>query len=256
MSFSDLMDRAEAKAEERRRLAELGAVEKLPATAWLWWLALGWVGGHRFYLRKQGWLMLAWLVGALAVLTPLMPNPETGPMVWFIGALCWWVLDAFLIPGWLRGFQVTYAAAAEQLETEDMVEALTVPIMRAAQKQGGTLTVPQGVVATGLTFTEVEKCLMEMSKSGYVTIENTDDGTLLFVFGDLPEFDQDEYEEALAEAQAIAMAEAADAMAESAERIEDAERRSRGESRGSSLLRGAIGGLTALGLHSLFDDDE
>jgi len=30
MSWSDLMDRVEAKADERRRMAELGAVEKHP----------------------------------------------------------------------------------------------------------------------------------------------------------------------------------------------------------------------------------
>ncbi len=52
------------------------------------------------------------------------------------------------------------------------------------------------------------------------------------------------------------MAEAADALAESAERVEDAERRARSDSRGSSVLRGAVAGLTAFGLHSIFDDDE
>ncbi len=166
------------------------------------------------------------------------------------------MLDAFLLPGWIRGFQANHSAAAEQLEAEDMVQVLTIPIMRAAQKQGGTLTVPQAVVATGFTFTEVEKCLTEMAKTGYVKIENTDDGNLLFVFGDLPEFDEAEYEEALAEASALAMAEAADALAESAERVEDAERRARSDSRGSSVLRGAVAGLTAFGLHSIFDDDE
>ena len=256
MSWSELMDRAEAKADERRRLAELGAVEKHPAAAWMWWLCLGWVGGHRFYLRKQGWLMLAWLVGTLAILTPLLPNPDTGVLVWFVGVLCWWVLDAFFLPGWIRGFQAAHAAAAEQLAAEDMVEALTIPIMRAARKQGGTLTVPQAAVATGFTFTEVEKCLTEMAKTGYVTIENTDDGNLLFVFGDLPEFDEAEYEQALAEAHALGMADAADALAESAERLEDAGRRARSESRRSSMLRGAVAGLTAFGLHSILDDDE
>ena len=72
--------------------------------------------------------------------------------MWLVGVLCWWVLDAFLLPGWIRGFQTTFAAASQQLEAEIMVQALTVPILRAAQKQGSTLTVPQCVVATGLTF--------------------------------------------------------------------------------------------------------
>ena len=118
------------------------------------------------------------------------------------------------------------------------------------------MTVPQAAVATGFTFTEVEKCLTEMAKTGYVAIENTDDGNLLFVFGDLPDFDEAEYEQALAEAHALGMADAADALAESAEQLEDAGRRARSESRGSSILRGAVAGLTAFGLHSIFDDDE
>jgi len=89
-----------------------------------------------------------------------------------------------------------------------------------------------------------------------ITIENTDDGNLLFVFGDLPHFDQADYEQALAEAHAMGMADAADALAESADRMEDAERRSRSDSRGSSILRGAVAGLTAFELHSILDDDD
>ncbi len=60
-------------------------------------------------------------------------------------------------------------------------------LLRAAQKHGGTLTVTQAVLATGLPFPDVEKCLTELSTTGYVEIENTEDGSLLFVFGDLPE---------------------------------------------------------------------
>ena len=42
------------------------------------------------------------------------------------------------------------------------------------------------MLATGLPFPDVEKCLTELSTTGYVEIENTEDGSLLFVFGDLP----------------------------------------------------------------------
>ena len=156
--------------------------------------------------------MLAWLVVAMAILTPLLPG-ETGPMVWFIGAVCWWGADAFLILKWVREFQTTYADAAQGLKAEDMAEELTLPLLRAAQKHGGSLTVPQGVLATGLPFTDVERCLMELSRTGYVEIRNTDDGNLLFAFGDLPDWDPEEQAEIdLAEANALALAEAADAL--------------------------------------------
>ena len=254
MGWSDLMERVEAI--ERQRLAQKGAVDKKPAMAWTLWLVLGWLGGHRFYLQKRGWLMLAWFVFGVFVLTPILPG-DTGFMVWFIGAVCWWVADAFFIPQWVREFQTTYADAAQELEAEDMAEALTLPLLRAAQKHGGKLTVTQGVLATGLPFTDVERCLTELSGTGYVEIQNTDDGNLLFAFGDLPEWDpQEQAEIELAEANALALAEAADALELEAELLEEAEKRSHRRSAGSSVVRGAVAGLTAFGLNAILDDDE
>nr|WP_308796205.1 TM2 domain-containing protein [Tolypothrix sp. FACHB-123] len=49
---------------------------------------------------------------------------------------------------------------------------LMVKLIEAAEKNGGTLTVTQGVKATGVSFAEVEKSLKEMFKSGYVRIDN------------------------------------------------------------------------------------
>ncbi|BAY24155.1 TM2 domain-containing protein [Calothrix sp. NIES-2100] len=49
---------------------------------------------------------------------------------------------------------------------------LIVKLIEAAERNGGTLTVTQGVKATGVSFAEVEKNLKEMFKSGYVRIDN------------------------------------------------------------------------------------
>ena len=257
MGWSDLMERVEAEKVERQRLALKGAVDKNPAMAWTLWLVLGWLGGHRFYLQKRGWLMLAWFVFAGLILSAILPGDTAGPMVWFIGAVCWWVADAFFIPQWIRDFQATYAEATQELEAADMAEALTLPLLRAAQKHGGTLTVTQGVLATGLPFTDVERCLTELSRTGYVEIQNTDDGNLLFAFGDLPEWDsQEQAEIELAEANALALADAAEALELEAELLEEAEKRAHRRSTGSSVVRGAVAGLTAFGLNAIFDDDD
>lgn len=49
---------------------------------------------------------------------------------------------------------------------------LMVQFIDAAEKNGGRLTVTQGVKATGVSFAEVEATLKEMLKSGYVKIDN------------------------------------------------------------------------------------
>lgn len=49
---------------------------------------------------------------------------------------------------------------------------LMVQLLEAAESKGGSLTVTQGVKATGASFAEVEKVLREMLKSGYVRIDN------------------------------------------------------------------------------------
>ncbi|NDJ21089.1 NINE protein [Nostoc sp. B(2019)] len=49
---------------------------------------------------------------------------------------------------------------------------LMVELIEAAENKGGSLTVTQGVKATGASFAEVEATLKEMFKSGYVKIDN------------------------------------------------------------------------------------
>ncbi|MBD2665263.1 TM2 domain containing protein+B7201 [Richelia sinica FACHB-800] len=49
---------------------------------------------------------------------------------------------------------------------------LVVKLIEAAESKGGTLTVTQGVKATGASFADVEAAFKEMLRSGYVKIDN------------------------------------------------------------------------------------
>lgn len=53
------------------------------SVAWLLWATLGWMGVHRFYLERE-------FTGALMLLTGG-------------GGLVWWIVDAFLLNGMVRG---------------------------------------------------------------------------------------------------------------------------------------------------------
>ena len=200
--------------------------------------------------------MMAWFVVGLmaaAALDGTVLSEFVAPGIWFGSVLLWWAIDALLIPRWTRELQAVYGAVAEKLEAESMVEALTLPLMRAAQKHGGKLTVAEGVLATGLTITEIEATLMEMAKTGYVRIENTDRGDLLFDFGDLPEYDEEEAaREAELEARELAVEEAAMMMEDNRERAV------RGQQQ-AALKGGLAAGVAAVGVRALMGvlgDDE
>lgn len=63
----------------------------------------------------------------------------------------------------------------------------TIELLKAAESRGGKLSVTQGVMATGLSFNQVETLLREMLKSGYVEIGNDPEmGTVLYDFKELP----------------------------------------------------------------------
>ncbi|MBD1823401.1 TM2 domain-containing protein [Cyanobacteria bacterium FACHB-DQ100] len=62
----------------------------------------------------------------------------------------------------------------------------TIALLKAAEARGGKLSVTQGVMATGLSFKQVEALLIEMLKSGYVEIGNdAETGTVLYEFREL-----------------------------------------------------------------------
>ncbi|MBH8573307.1 TM2 domain-containing protein [Nostocaceae cyanobacterium CENA369] len=63
---------------------------------------------------------------------------------------------------------------------------LMVKLIEVAETRGGSLTVTQGVKATGASFAEIEATLKEMYKSGYVKIDNDPiTGAVTYHFHDL-----------------------------------------------------------------------
>ncbi len=65
-------------------------------------------------------------------------------------------------------------------------EALRQALLNAALENGGYLTVTQGVMATGATFTDIEQVLNTMVASGYVyNRNNPETGVLEYVFTEM-----------------------------------------------------------------------
>lgn len=63
---------------------------------------------------------------------------------------------------------------------------LSLRLLKAAEKNGGKISVTKGVLATEASFEEVEKSLKEMLKSGYVSIDNDpNNGVVIYHFHEL-----------------------------------------------------------------------
>lgn len=59
-------------------------------------------------------------------------------------------------------------------------------LLEEAEERGGSLTVTQGVAATGLSFEKVEETLGDMVASGYVDVDNhPESGVVLYRFTEL-----------------------------------------------------------------------
>lgn len=65
-------------------------------------------------------------------------------------------------------------------------ETIMQRLLAEAESRGGTLTVTQGVAATGLSFSRVEEILHDMVASGYVDVDNAPDtGVVVYRFTEL-----------------------------------------------------------------------
>jgi TM2 domain-containing membrane protein YozV len=108
-------------------------------------------------------------------------------------------IDVFFVPGMAEEKQLKRlktqlgdrfydSISFSTLPSDDVVrrEKKMVALLQAAQRQGGHLSVTQGVMATGMGFEEVESLLNSMAKSSYVGIENhPETGIVLYRFDEL-----------------------------------------------------------------------
>ena len=63
----------------------------------LWWF-LGWAGGHRFYMGRP---ISAIMMLLLSVIGTVLSWVLVGFLL-LVPVGLWWLIDAFLIPGWIR----------------------------------------------------------------------------------------------------------------------------------------------------------
>jgi TM2 domain-containing membrane protein YozV len=75
-------------SSDTRALMLFEANKKTAVVAYLLWFFLGLLGGHNFYLKRTG-VAVAQLILSLT-------------MVGLVITIVWVLVDAFLIPGWVR----------------------------------------------------------------------------------------------------------------------------------------------------------
>ena len=75
-------------SNDARVLMLYEANKKTALVAYLLWFFLGWFGGHNFYLERTG-VAVTQLILSLTV-------------VGLVITIIWVLVDAFLIPGWVR----------------------------------------------------------------------------------------------------------------------------------------------------------
>ena len=169
---------------------------------YLLWLVGGLLGLHKFYLGRPGVGLLYFFTGGL----------------FFIG----WAVDFFTIPRQVRVANLLHQNQSEGLSSalrreleilkrrlHDLLEPgshqptlretlkqvlkprltdddLMLALLRAAQQHGGRLSVTEGVLETGVPFTEVERVLQTMVNSGYVYVDNDPaTGVVVYIFKEI-----------------------------------------------------------------------
>jgi TM2 domain-containing membrane protein YozV len=77
-----------ALSSDTRAMMLFEANRKTPLVAYILWFFVGLFGGHNFYLNRKG-VAIAQLILSLTVVGMLI-------------TVVWVLVDAFLIPGWIR----------------------------------------------------------------------------------------------------------------------------------------------------------
>ena len=92
---------------DARAMMMYDAQKKSALIAYLLWWFLGTLGVHRFYLGRVG-------SGVAMLLLTVVSGVLTVILIGFVGLAVvglWWLVDAFLIPGMVKGHNVRLAHA-------------------------------------------------------------------------------------------------------------------------------------------------
>jgi hypothetical protein len=154
--------------------------EYSPGVAFGLWLAclFGLAGIHRFYLGKPVtgviWL-LTWGLFGIGQVVDLIRLRDM-------------VEDQNILSEGRRQRALDRAErkALPPAPARDPIEELRQSLLKAAASRGGSISVTQGVLATGKSFEEVEEALDAMARKGYADIDNDPkSGVVIYKFGDL-----------------------------------------------------------------------
>ena len=146
-----------------------------------------------------------WLLGGMAGIHKLYLGRPVMTVVYFLtsGLLgIGWLVDLFTLPRqvercrWRQFLQreregraawVHSARGARPLRWPPRKpEEIMLTLLQAASRHGGSLSVTEGVMATGLPFRRVERALQEMLASGYVDVGNDpESGVVRYRFPEL-----------------------------------------------------------------------
>jgi hypothetical protein len=147
----------------------------------LWCLCLaGICGAHRIYMGKWGtgilWLCTFGLLG-IGQLVDLVRMKAL-------------IRDSNVRSGYMPHPRLAARPGADAMGSAPKAlprsADLRLVLLRAAEKNGGVLTVTQGVMASAKSFDEVEKCLRNMVTKGYVDVDNAPgSGVILYRFPEL-----------------------------------------------------------------------
>ena len=149
---------------------------------------------------------LLWLGGffGFSGLHRLYNGKITSGLIWFFTLGLFGVgqfIDVFLVPGMAEDHQLRrlksqygndlYDVLNQPITTAQTVqqptrEAKMVKLLKVAKQHQGQLSVTQAVLETGLGFDEVEGLLRDMTKSGYVAVDNhPQTGVVIYRFEEL-----------------------------------------------------------------------
>ena len=198
---------AVAEASAVAVAGEAGGARKSTFVAYVAFTLGFWGAIHRVYLRRPfgKWLFLLYF---FLPLTAISIGFGEGVFLMYLSLL---VIDAFLIPGWVRRHNagrrtatpppVSLSAPAGaagalavgpsqpspvQSHQREKPQDLKTRLLRIAHRGDGKLTVTQAVMETGESFEKVERHLRQMVRDGHIDVDNEpDSGVVVYLFPEL-----------------------------------------------------------------------